>query len=255
MSRFTDELSCAAAREMLDDYLDGAVAEDVGRRLERHVAACGGCAAELRLAEDVLRELRALPELDCPPRVIERAARLAGMAVAAEPAARRRTALEAGSPAENRLAASRPKAPSASSTALPPLVPGAPAAPSAPWALQAPAARTAPRRGRGSWQRSLAGAAALLLLALTAVLAGSSAPRPVGAEVVRGEAQARFALAYIARVSDRAGWRVRRQVLARRVVAPLTKNVSQSLFEALGERRDAAQSAAQALRREARKET
>jgi hypothetical protein len=242
MSRCTDELSCAAVREGLDDYLDGALAEDGRRRLEGHLASCAGCAAELRLAEEVLRQLHALPELDCPPRVLERAARLAGMAVAG--------------PAERHgLAPMAPMAPMAPPKPVAPLAPLALLAPLNPMAPTSRAARTAPNRSFGAWRRPLAAVAALLLLALTASLVGSGAPRPDAAEVARGAAQARFALAYVGRVSERAGWRLRRQVLARRVVEPLTENLSQSLFEAFGERRDAVQGAAQALRREARKET
>ncbi len=245
MSRCTDDLSCAAVREGLDDYLDGALAEDGRRRLDGHLASCAGCAAELRLAEEVLRQLHALPELDCPPRVLERAARLAGMAVAG-PAERHRLApMVPMAP----LAALAPPAPVAPLGALVLLAPLTPTAPSA------PAARTAPRWSLGAWRRPLAAVAALLLLALTASLVGSGAPRPGAAEVARGAAQARFALAYVGRVSERAGWRLRRQVLERRVVEPLTENLSQSLFDAFGERRGAVQGAAQALRREARKET
>jgi anti-sigma factor RsiW len=201
MPSCTDELSCAEARERLDDHLDGFLAEGMRRRLERHLAVCPGCAAELRLAQEVLRALRALPELDCPPGVLDQVARQASLTLVGPPAA------------------------------------------------------TVRRRGHGDRRRFLAAAAALLLLTLAAVLAGSGAPpRPSVAEVARGEAQARFALAYVARVSERAAWRVRRQVLARRVVAPLTEDLSQSLFESLGERRDGG-GAAHAASHEARKET
>jgi anti-sigma factor RsiW len=202
MPSCTDELSCAEARERLDDHLDGFLAEGMGRRLERHLAGCPGCAAELRLAREVLRALRALPELDCPPGVLDQVARQSSLALVGPPAA------------------------------------------------------AVPRRGRhGDRRRFLAAAAALMVLTLAAVLAGGSgAPRPSSADVARGEAQARFALAYVARVSERSAWRVRRQVLARRVVAPLTEDLSQSLFESLGERRDGG-GAAHAASHEARKET
>jgi anti-sigma factor RsiW len=245
MSHGTDELSCAAARERLDEYLDGDLAESGRRRLERHLAICAACAAELRLAGEVLRELRALPELDCPPRVLERAARLAG-----------RAGREGGA-----MSASPPAA--APPARVEPLAPLISLAKRAPW--RAPATgrrareprpeRTVAGRVLGGWRRSVAGVAALLLLALTASLAGSGGRRPDAVEVARGAAQVRFALAYVGRVSERAGWRLQRQVLARRVVAPLTENLAQALSEALRERRGAVQSAAQALRREARKET
>ena len=63
---------CDEVCEILEPYLDGDLPRDEAERVRAHVAACASCAGELALAEDVQRELRALPELDCPPEVLER---------------------------------------------------------------------------------------------------------------------------------------------------------------------------------------
>jgi anti-sigma factor (TIGR02949 family) len=63
---------CDEVCEVLEPYLDGDLPRDEAERVRAHVASCAACAAELALAEAVQRELRALPELDCPPEVLER---------------------------------------------------------------------------------------------------------------------------------------------------------------------------------------
>lgn len=63
---------CDEVREILEPYLDGDLPRDEAERVRTHVAACAACAAELALAEAIQRELRALPQLDCPPAVLER---------------------------------------------------------------------------------------------------------------------------------------------------------------------------------------
>ena len=71
MSSTVETMSCDLALDlidpMLDDELDVSVAED----LHRHIDACPSCSGEAASARRVLTELRSLPNLDPPPRVVE----------------------------------------------------------------------------------------------------------------------------------------------------------------------------------------
>lgn len=78
MNRPHDALPCDPCRETLDllePYLDGDLPPDEADRVRRHLDACPACAAELALAARIQSELRALPQPDCPPEVIERVRR------------------------------------------------------------------------------------------------------------------------------------------------------------------------------------
>lgn len=248
-----ERMTCAEARERLDDHLDGALGGAELRRLTAHLARCAGCAAELRFAGDVLGALRSLPEMECPPQVAERARR----AAAAAPAA---------------LVTLPARLPAAGSAPAP-IVPSPPTAAATP---TAPAARNMrrrllhrlprPRVRVGAFAATAAAVAALALLALALSVslwrhggagrpagqgwstASQAAPRPSAAELARGEAQARLALAYVARVSEHAGWSLRRDVLARRVVGPLAASVSRSLIAASGARREPPSAAVAAVK-------
>src|SRR6476469_108447 len=70
--RPNDEISCADASDSLEPYLDGDLPPREADRLREHLGSCAACAAELALAERIQRELRSLPQLDCPREVIER---------------------------------------------------------------------------------------------------------------------------------------------------------------------------------------
>jgi len=70
-----DALPCEEALDLLEPYLDGDLPPDEMDRVRRHLEACPTCAAELALAARIQRELRALPQPDCPPEVIERVRR------------------------------------------------------------------------------------------------------------------------------------------------------------------------------------
>lgn len=72
MNRTTDDLHCEEALELLEPYVDGDLSPMEASRLRFHVERCGSCAAELALATRIQRELRSLPELECPPEVLER---------------------------------------------------------------------------------------------------------------------------------------------------------------------------------------
>ena len=72
MNRPHDALPCEEALDLLEPYLDGDLPPGEMDRVRRHLDACPACAAELALAARIQRELRALPQPDCPPEVIER---------------------------------------------------------------------------------------------------------------------------------------------------------------------------------------
>src|SRR3954463_6197850 len=74
MTRLHD-LPCEEALDLLDPYLDGDLPPGEMDRVRRHLDGCPACAAELSLAARIQRELRALPQPDCPPEVIERVRR------------------------------------------------------------------------------------------------------------------------------------------------------------------------------------
>ena len=75
MNRPHDPLSCEEALDLLEPYLDGDLPPDEAGRVRRHLDGCPACAAELSLAARIQSELRALPQPDCPPEVIERVRR------------------------------------------------------------------------------------------------------------------------------------------------------------------------------------
>jgi len=75
MNRPHDALSCAEALDLLEPYLDGDLPPGQADGVRRHLEACPACAAELSLAARIQSELRALPQPDCPPEVIERVRR------------------------------------------------------------------------------------------------------------------------------------------------------------------------------------
>lgn len=61
---------CLWTLDRIDPYLDGDLTSDESTAFERHVAECPECRDELSLARAVVRELRSLPELECPDRVV-----------------------------------------------------------------------------------------------------------------------------------------------------------------------------------------
>ncbi len=173
MNRTDDDPTCLDALDLLEPYVDGDLEPAEAGRLRSHLASCPACAAELALAQRIQAELRALPQLDCPPEIVERVRRQG-------------------------------------SQVLP---------------FRSPAVRTRMPR--------LLAAAALLALALgggALFLRSQQQPRqPSAAEVARATAQARYALAYLGKVSREASLDVRDDVLARRVVFPAARSVSHTL--------------------------
>lgn len=54
-------IGCNEVRELLDDYVDGAVSKETAARLEVHLAGCRRCRHDLELTRRVLEEARTLP--------------------------------------------------------------------------------------------------------------------------------------------------------------------------------------------------
>ncbi|MEA2600418.1 MAG: hypothetical protein QOF89_1410 [Acidobacteriota bacterium] len=171
MNRIED-MPCDEALDLLEPYVDGDLPTAVADCLRAHLETCRSCAGELALARRIQSELRSLPQLDCPPEILERVRSQGGEVVPFRP---RRTGL--------------------------------------------------PLR--------IAAAAAMLVLSLgggALFVHFQQQPRqPSAAEIAQATQEARYALAYIGKVSRRAGLDVRDDVLARRLVRPATRSVSLSL--------------------------
>ena len=65
------QLECDNILGQLEAHVDGDLEAMESRRVEVHLARCPACAAERQLASDIRDELRALPELDAPPVVLQ----------------------------------------------------------------------------------------------------------------------------------------------------------------------------------------
>jgi anti-sigma factor RsiW len=74
---------CSWTRDRVDSYLDGELRGDELQAFEDHVRSCPSCRSELALARSTLEELRALPVLECPQRVVEQVAERAGAGLSA----------------------------------------------------------------------------------------------------------------------------------------------------------------------------
>ncbi len=69
---------CLWTLDRIDPYLDGDLDREEIAKVESHLADCQDCREELALARAVAQELRTLPALECPPRVVEQAAAALG---------------------------------------------------------------------------------------------------------------------------------------------------------------------------------
>jgi anti-sigma factor RsiW len=61
-----DDLACVAVVEIVADYLEGALPEDEGRRLRRHLDTCPGCAEYLQQLRTIAGSLRGVTEDSFP---------------------------------------------------------------------------------------------------------------------------------------------------------------------------------------------
>lgn len=73
MSSTVEDTRCDDVVDRLEALIDGELADDERLIVERHLNGCTSCAEELEHAVDSVTALRALPELDVPDLVIERA--------------------------------------------------------------------------------------------------------------------------------------------------------------------------------------
>ena len=174
MSQPADGLSCAVVVGLLDEWIDGEVAGTDSVAIEAHLEQCASCAEERLLAERVRDGLRAFPELDAPPRVLD------AVRSATHPRLTERLRL-----LSVRLT-SRP-------------VP------------------------------AIAAAAATVLLVLAVQPWGDrSSPQYTDEEIRRAVAETKIALAYVGKISHRAGSKVR-HVIDEKAVSTAVRGVSRSI--------------------------
>jgi anti-sigma factor RsiW len=64
-----DELTCRELVELVTDYLEGALDDDVRRRVDRHLAGCPGCSAYIDEMRVTIRITGTLTEWDLEPGV------------------------------------------------------------------------------------------------------------------------------------------------------------------------------------------
>ena len=73
MSSTVEDIRCDDVLDRLEAFIDGELADGERLPVERHLRNCTSCAGELEHAVASVTALRALPELDVPDRVIEKA--------------------------------------------------------------------------------------------------------------------------------------------------------------------------------------
>jgi len=173
MNRSDHELPCEEALDFLEPYLDGDLPVAEASRLREHLERCPDCAAELALAARIQRELRSLPQLDCPPEVLEKVR-------------------ETGR------------------------------------------GEVVPFRPRERVGLRIAAVAAVLALAVGGAalfLRFERRDRPSPQEIAQATAEARYALAYIGKVTRRTRMNLQEEVLQKRLVVPASRSVSRTLGE------------------------
>ena len=70
MSRRVDGLSCENVLVRLEPLIDGELSVDEAAAISAHIEICSTCSEESILAKRIRAELRGLPELDTPDRVL-----------------------------------------------------------------------------------------------------------------------------------------------------------------------------------------
>jgi len=163
-------LSCEEALDLIEPFLDGDLDAGDAERLRGHLAACAACVAELGFAERVQRELRALPQPECPPAVMARV-------------------------------------------------------------VQEGRGEVVPFRPLRTERLRIAAAAALVTLAIGggSLFVHLQQVQQQREQVAQATREARLALAYFGKVTRKAGFDIRDEVLEKRLVIPVTRDASQSL--------------------------
>ncbi len=72
MSSTPEPMRCDEALDLIEPLLDNELDPSVAEDLRRHLDACPSCADEAEAGRQLVDELRSLPELDPPRRVVER---------------------------------------------------------------------------------------------------------------------------------------------------------------------------------------
>jgi hypothetical protein len=67
-------MDCQRAEELLSDHLEGSLRENLRSELEAHLGHCAACRALREALGEVVKALRAFPELAAPPGLAERSA-------------------------------------------------------------------------------------------------------------------------------------------------------------------------------------
>ena len=197
-----EAMTCDEIQERLEAFVDGELEAGTAAAIEAHLAGCEACAAEHSLTEAVRRELRALPELDAPPAVLGRVLSEAGR--------------DRFRPAETRPTRSgRPAWAAWAAAAFTAVVLGAAM-------LLGPSRQPSPPDVGPAPDASLADAMSADAMSPDAVAADPEA-------VARATEEARFALAYVARISRRTGLKLRDD-LHDHVTIPTVRSLSRSLL-------------------------
>ena len=71
MSRRADFESCSAVLERLEAWVDGELDADEAAGLELHIEGCPSCRFAKSEAEELVAELRSLPEFEIPAHVLQ----------------------------------------------------------------------------------------------------------------------------------------------------------------------------------------
>ncbi len=196
MSQRPEVRACADVLERLEAYVDGELGEAEAATVEAHLDGCAACTAEYRLASTVRRELRAFPELDAPPAVLESLLKEAERA-------RRPLPFRVPVPAPRRA-----------------------------WASLAAAVFATAVLGASLWWGALRQAPGVAPAVPPEGGQRTATVDPEAADpeaVARATAEARYALAYLTRVHRRAGLKLRDDLFVDRVARPSVESLARSL--------------------------
>lgn len=73
MKKFDNNISCEQVRDLLDACLDGDLMPAEAAMMESHLSECKKCSAEFEFAKAIKNVLHALPEKECPEKVVQSA--------------------------------------------------------------------------------------------------------------------------------------------------------------------------------------
>ncbi len=70
MSQHADRLPCVQVLELIEPWVDGELEAGRAASVQAHVDSCSSCNAEMRLADEIRAELRAMPNYELPERLL-----------------------------------------------------------------------------------------------------------------------------------------------------------------------------------------